>query len=120
MKTVCIVEDNASIRKLYSTVFKKSGLDVVDFPDASSVINWLKSNNPDLFIIDILLPDINGVDLVATIKKISGMEKIPAIAITGFSTSKDEDKFISAGFDKYFSKPVNITSLVEEIKKILL
>jgi len=119
MKKICIVEDNTSIRKLYSAVFKKAGFEIADFSDGSSAINWLQHNKPDVIIIDILLPDTNGIDLLATIKKIPGLDKIPAVAITGFSTPKDEEKFILAGFSKYFSKPVNVTTLADEVKSLL-
>lgn len=119
MKNICVIEDNSSIRKLFCTILQKSSYSTSDFGDGSSSVAWLESNKPDLIIMDILLPDINGTELFSIVRNISGLETIPIIAITGFTSDQDKNNFISLGFTSYLSKPINTAVLVEEVKKII-
>ncbi len=119
MKDICVIEDNASIRKLFCTILKKSGYGTFDFADGASAVSWLESHKPDLIIMDILLPDINGTELFSIIHNIAGLQELPVIAITGFTSSQDRENFISLGFKSYLSKPINTAVLVEEVKKII-
>ncbi|MFA5512397.1 MAG: response regulator [Candidatus Kapaibacterium sp.] len=116
---VCVVEDNISIRKLFSTLLKKSGFTVVDFETAWSAINWMRTNITDVVILDILLPDLSGLDAIGIIRQIKGYESIPVIAVTGFAADTDKDKYLAAGFDHYISKPVNVPTFAQEIKDLL-
>lgn len=117
---ICIIEDNTSIRKLFATLLKKSGYEIVDFGDGESALNWLNDNTPDCLIIDILLPDRNGTELVKIIRNLPNGDKLPLIAVTGFAHSQDKDKFINSGFDHYISKPVDTKSFVKEVESVIV
>jgi CheY-like chemotaxis protein len=116
---ICIIEDNKPIRRLFVTLLKKSGFETVDFPTGKSGIEWIKSNKPKCIIIDILLPDINGTEVLKVIRDSPGGMKFPIIAVTGFAHAYDRDKFIDLGFDSYIPKPVNTITFVEEVSKII-
>ncbi len=116
---ICIIEDNKPIRKLFCTLLQKSGFQVADFPDGTSGMDWLKANRPLAVITDILLPDVNGSDVLALIRTLNEGDKIPVIAVTGFAQANDRDKFIALGFDSYIPKPINTSSFVSEVTEII-
>jgi len=116
---ICVVEDNIPIRKLYCTLLKKHNFQTVDFSDGKQTIDWLKNNTPDCVLVDILLPDMNGTDILHFIRKKAGGELIPIIAATGFAHSNDRQKFLDMGFDSYISKPINTASFADDIEEVI-
>lgn len=115
----CVIEDNTPIRKLFCTLMKKHNFQTVDFPDGASALQWLQQGKPAVIIMDILLPDMNGTDLIKTVKLIPGMEKVPVIAVTGFASTLDQEKFLEMGFSSYISKPVNTSTFVNDIELVI-
>lgn len=118
-KLICIIEDNNAIRKLFCTILKKSGLNTIDFPDGSSAVKWLNDNIPDAIILDILLPDSNGTELLKIIRKMPLGNTIPIIAVTGFAKTNDKEKYLEMGFDSYFSKPINTVHFANDVNEII-
>lgn len=118
-KLICVIEDNMPIRKLFCTLLRKSGYSAVDFGDGQSAIEWIRQNNASLVIMDILLPDLNGTDLIKMVRALDHYSNTPVIAVTGFAGALDRDKFIELGFDSYLSKPINTTTFVAEIEKLI-
>lgn len=116
---ICVVEDNLPIRKLYCTLLKKYGFQTVDFPDGKQTIDWLKNNEPDCLLVDILLPDMNGTDILHFIRTKKGGDRIPIIAATGFAHTNDRQKFLDMGFDSYISKPINIANFANDIEEVI-
>jgi two-component system CheB/CheR fusion protein len=116
---VCIVEDNAPIRKLFCTMLNKSGIKTADFGDGASAIAWLKNNKAIGLMLDILLPDTNGSELLAKIRNLENHKNTPAIAVTGFAQTHDRERYISQGFGHYISKPINTSTFVAEVKQFL-
>ncbi len=117
-KIICIIEDNFPIRKLYSTILKKGGFTVYDFGDGISALNWLKTNYTDAIITDILLPDINGVELLKKIREIERHKNIKICAITGFSQESDKERFLKEGFDFCIAKPINTSTFLDDVKSM--
>jgi len=115
---ICVIEDNIPIRKLYVTLLKKAGLNVIDFGDGTSALNWLKINKVKGIIMDILLPDINGNDLIKQVKALDNHKDSIICAITGFAQEQDKDKFLKDGFNFCLSKPINTATFVSEIKSM--
>ncbi|HAW09264.1 MAG: response regulator [Chloroherpetonaceae bacterium] len=118
-KTFCVIEDNTPNRKLFAMLIKKSGYNVVDFENAATSLNWLNANYADLIIVDILLPDMNGSELLKEIKQMPHLKNSVVIAITGFSSSQDRDKFLAMGFDGYISKPINTATFIADLEQFL-
>lgn len=117
--TICVVEDIKPIRKLLCTVLEKAGFSTVDFPDGRTSIEWLESNKPIGVIADILLPDINGTEILDYIRKRSDESEITVVAVTGFAQQSDRDKYLGLGFDGYFAKPINTSTFAADISKII-
>lgn len=119
MKNIVVVEDNATIRKLFCTIIKKQGHEVTDFGTGESALKELNQKPADLVVLDILLPDINGTDLIAKIRAIPHCANVPVIAVTGFASDKDAVQFKELGFNGYLAKPINTESFITEINKHL-
>ena len=120
MDTICIIEDNKPLRKLFSTLLKKSNYEIVDFPDGKTAVEWISSNNmPVAFILDILLPDQSGMDILNIIRQKPNGVSVPIIAVTGFATANDRQKYLDLGFDHYIPKPINTGTFVEEVKNVI-
>lgn len=121
MKQVCVIDDNLPIRKLFSTIIKKQGFETTEFADGSSAIVAFneKRFTPNLIIMDNLLPDINGTDLIKQVRSIAGLSDVPIIAVTGNSTAQDKMIFESLGFNEYLVKPIGITELISVVNKYL-
>jgi len=117
--TICIIEDNISNRKLFSTLLKRADFQIIEFGDGKTSIEWLKSNTPYAILIDILLPDINGTEIVKYIRTQPQGNKLPVIAVTGFGQTSDFERFISNGFDGVIPKPVSTITFVDEVKQII-
>ncbi len=98
-KTICVIEDNTPIRKLFATLLKKASFNVVDFDNGTDAVEWLRSNKVELILMDILLPDINGTELIKMVKAIPGFDLVPVVAVTGFAVNQDGMKFLELGFD---------------------
>ncbi len=117
-KPVCVIEDNIPIRKLFCTLLKKDGFDTVDFHNGNSAGKWLEDNEVSGIIMDILLPDLNGTELITIIRNIPHCKDIPIIAVTGFAQPNDREKFMELGFDSYIAKPVSTSSFVDDVKVV--
>lgn len=118
-KKVCVIEDNTPNRKLFAMLLKKAGYEVFDFENAKISLDWLKDNPVDIVLMDILLPDMNGSELLSHIKDMPNQQNIKIIAITGFTSISDRNKFISQGFDGYLSKPISTATFVNDIESFL-
>lgn len=118
-KPICIIEDNSPIRRLFCTLLKKNGYETVDFADGTSAIAWLNENQPLLILIDILLPDMNGSDILQFARALPWGKDVPMIAATGFAQPNDREKYLDLGFDSYIPKPINISEFVNDIKTII-
>jgi len=115
---ICVIEDNTPIRKLFCTILKKSGYETAEFSDGFSAVEWLKENQCMGMIMDILLPDLNGTELISMVRDMPNGKEIPIIAVTGFAQTNDRERFMELGFDSYIAKPVNTATFVAEMKKI--
>jgi DNA-binding response OmpR family regulator len=118
-KKICIIEDMSAINRLYITILKKSGYECVNFFDGKSAKEWLKTNTPSCIVLDILLPDMSGTDLLKFIRDLPNGENIPIIAVTGFAHGKDKQQFLDLGFDHYISKPINTNTFVDEVISVI-
>ena len=116
---ICLIEDNNAIRKLIATILKKDGFEIQDFANGKSAIEWLKNNEASCVIIDILLPDINGTEILPVVRAIDAYKDTPLVALTGFAQSSDKNKYLEMGFDDYFSKPINTANFGAEVKRII-
>jgi DNA-binding response OmpR family regulator len=119
LATICVVEDNTPIRKLFTTLLTKANFEVTGFSDGDSAFEWLSENKPTGILLDILLPDVSGDEFLKKLRQLDHCKDVPVIAVTGFANPNDRQKYLETGFDAYMTKPINTASFVDDVKKIL-
>lgn len=115
MSLVLIVEDNPTNMKLASLLLTKGGHTVMCAIDAESGLALARSKLPDLILMDLQLPGMDGISATAILKRESATAAIPVIAVTALALKADEDQSRSAGCDAYIVKPLRYKELFAEI-----
>lgn len=116
---ILVVEDNDDNLLLMSYALESLGCKLICQTDSKTTVLVAKEYQPDLILLDILLPDINGIDLVYDLKQEPLTQKITAIAVTALASAEDRDRILGAGFDDYISKPYMIEDLEAMIRRYL-
>ncbi len=117
--TVLYVEDNPENRMLIRRVLEAEGFRVVLAANATEALQMLQQENPQVVLMDISMPDVDGYTLTARIKSTPGFEKLPVIALTANVMRGEQERALRAGCDGYIQKPVDIDSLVQQIEPFL-
>jgi two-component system, cell cycle response regulator DivK len=119
MATILHVEDNYENRILMRRLLKAEGYDLVEAENATQAFEKLKTVKPDLILMDINMPDVDGYTLTNQIKAIPGFEKIPIVAITANVMKGDRERTLSAGCDGYIEKPIDVDKISMQIARFL-
>ncbi len=118
-KNVMVVEDNEKNRKLIRVVLKAKGYNVIEATTGEEALSLLKEQIPDIILMDIQLPGIDGLTLIRQIKADVDKKDIPIIAVTAHAMKGDEQKILDTGCDAYMSKPIDTRELPLTIEKYL-
>ena len=119
MATVLIVEDNAANMKLSSLLLRNAGHTVVCAEDAETGLILARSDHPDLILMDIQLPGMDGLAATAVLKRDPATETIPIIALTAMAMKDDQERVKRAGCDAYIAKPLRYQELYTAIDDLL-
>jgi CheY-like chemotaxis protein len=119
MPKILLVEDNEMNRDMLSRRLIKKGFDVVMAVDGEQGVQMAQAEVPDLILMDMSLPVLDGWEATRRLKGETVTEKIPVIALTAHAMSGDRDKAIEAGCDDYDTKPVELPRLLEKIQALL-
>ena len=117
--TVLYVEDNPDNRLLVKRILLSEDYALLEATDAMDALNLLKTARPDLILMDINMPDMDGYTLTAKIKALPGFERVPILAVTANVMRGDKEKTLEAGCDGYIQKPLDIEQLTREIEKFI-
>jgi two-component system cell cycle response regulator DivK len=109
---VLLVEDNDRNMKLFRDVLLASGYRTLEATTGTSALDAVLEHRPDLVLMDIELPDIDGIETLDRLRADDRTALIPVLALTAQAMEGDRERFLAAGFDGYLSKPVNIRDLV--------
>ena len=112
-------EDNDLNRKLFCDVLKANGFEVEPVAVGEEAIATARRTDPDLIIMDIQLPGVSGIDLIAEAKGDRDLAEIPVLAVTAFAAKGDEEKIRAAGAANYLAKPVSILPFMNAVKELL-
>ena len=118
-KNVMVVEDNEKNRKLMRVVLKAKGYNITEASTGEEALNLLKNQKPDIILMDIQLPGIDGITLIKQIKGDITTKDIPIIAVTAYAMKGDEQKILETGCDAYVSKPINTQELPLIVEKYI-
>lgn len=119
MKRILVIEDNATNLKLATTILVKAGYDVVQERDALSGIERAHKTRPDLILMDVQLPGMDGLSATRQLKRDPDTQAIPVIALTAFAMKGDEQKIRAAGCDGYIAKPIRYREFLTQIEAVL-
>ncbi|WP_394919581.1 winged helix-turn-helix domain-containing protein [uncultured Robinsoniella sp.] len=113
------VEDDMNIRELVAYALKTSGYEAIGFENAAEFYKGLKEGNPDLILLDIMLPDEDGISILKKLRGKNEYKDIPVIMLTAKSTEYDKVKGLDVGADDYVTKPFGVMELISRIKAVL-
>jgi CheY-like chemotaxis protein len=118
-KRILVVDDNLRNLKLAFDVLEDAGYEVIEAVDAEEAQSMIDRNLPDLILMDIALPGMDGLTLTRKIKANERTKHIRIIALTAFAMKGDDQKALAAGCDGYITKPIDIHQLLVQVAEIL-
>ena len=116
---ILVVDDNPTNLKLASDLLECFGYQISKAMDAQQALEAIEQTTPDLILMDVGLPGMDGLALTRKLKADDATKRIRIIALTSFAMKGDEQKAFDAGCDGYISKPININALPEQIAEFL-
>jgi two-component system cell cycle response regulator DivK len=119
MSTVLIVEDNEKNMKLARDVLQAKGYRTLEATSGEDGVRLAKEKKPDLVLMDIQLPGINGIEDFKRLRADAGTKAIPVIALTASVTPTDRTAITAAGFDAFLGKPINLKEFLDTVKRLL-
>jgi two-component system sensor histidine kinase/response regulator len=120
-RTILLAEDNLVNLTLATKLLQKRGYTVITAPDGREALTMLEQHSPDLVLMDIQMPEMDGFEATAAIrsKEVTTGGHIPIVAMTAHAFKEDEERCLKAGMDAYISKPIRIAELVATIERLL-
>lgn len=116
---IAVVEDNPDNRLLVSTILEDL-YEISEYETGHEAIDGLPNDPPDLVLLDISLPEMDGTEVLAWIRKQTQFDGLPVIALTAHAMAGDREKYLAAGFDDYVTKPIiDEDVLLEAIRRCL-
>jgi CheY-like chemotaxis protein len=119
MTKILLVEDNEMNRDMLSRRLQRKGYEVVMAADGGEGVAMAASERPDLILMDMSLPVLNGWDATRMIKGTPALASIPIIALTAHAMASDREQALAAGCDGYETKPIELPQLLEKIESLL-
>jgi two-component system cell cycle response regulator DivK len=118
-RTILHVEDNFDNRLLVRRLLNASGYKIVEAENAAGAMSALKTLRPDLILMDINMPDVDGYTLTSQIKSFPHLINVPVIAITANVMKGDRERTLQAGCDGYIEKPIDVDRFIDQIEKFI-
>jgi two-component system, cell cycle response regulator DivK len=117
--TILCVEDNPDNRTLVRRIMVSQNYSLLEAVNAAEALDILEHTRPDLILMDINMPEMDGYTLTAKIKSMPGFERIPILALTANVMRGDKEKTLEAGCDGYIQKPLDVDQLIKEVERFL-
>lgn len=119
MPLIYIIEDDEDINELLTYNFRKEGFDVRSFPNGKLAFEHLKEERPDVVVLDLMMPEIDGLEFCKLVRSDKEFENIPLIMLTAKSTEIDKIVGLELGADDYVTKPFSFRELLARVKAVL-
>ena len=116
-KTILVVEDNEMNMKLMRAVMRVGNYRMIEAMDAETGLRLVKESRPDMVLMDIQLPGMDGLNATQLIKADPDLKDIPIFALTGFAMESDKERANDVGFEGYIVKPFNVKVLLDKISE---
>jgi two-component system cell cycle response regulator DivK len=118
-KRILVVEDHEDNRQILRDLLDSAGLEMIEAHDGEAAVRMAASERPDLILMDIQLPAMDGYEATRTIRRDPALGAIPIIAVTSYALSGDENLALEAGCDAYVAKPYSPRQLLAKIREYL-
>ena len=118
--TVLYIEDNPDNRLLVKRILLSEDYELIEATNAFEALRLLENAQPDVILMDINMPDMDGYTLTAKIKSLPGFERTPIVAVTANVMRGDKERTLEAGCDGYIQKPIDIDQLTREIERFMM
>lgn len=119
MKTTLLIEDNKDNMKLITFILEKNGYGTIKAENGKMGIELAIKERPDFILLDIQLPDMDGMEVLKAIRGSETNGEIPIIAITSYAMSGDREKLLQAGCNGYIEKPIDPEIIINQIREII-
>ncbi|MBM4135765.1 MAG: response regulator [Nitrospira sp.] len=119
MTKILIVDDNERYRKMFSILLKNYGYETIEACNGSEAVKIAKEYIPDLVLMDLKMPVMNGINAFKMMKSEQCTAKIPVIALTSIAAKDERKKFINEGFAECISKPINVWKFMKLVDKLI-
>lgn len=116
---IYVVEDDVNIREIESFALKNSGYEVEEFESGKAFFEKMQVKNPDLVLLDIMLPDTDGISIMKRLRAESATKTLPVIMVTAKTSEIDKVKGLDSGADDYLTKPFGVMELISRVKALL-
>src|SRR4249920_216582 len=116
---ILVIEDNARNLKLVRDVLQFAGYEVIEARSGEEGVQAAGQYNPDLVLMDLQLPGIDGAEALRRLRTADAGRRIPVVAVTAFAMKDDRDRAMAAGFDGYLEKPISIRALPSQVGAFL-
>jgi two-component system cell cycle response regulator DivK len=113
---VLIVDDHEKNRKLARDVLRAAGLRTLEASRGEEAISVATDNRPDVILLDLRLPDMNGTEVARQLRSGKGTGKIPVVALSASAYAWSSDQLLAAGFDGYLRKPIDVRAFPEQVR----
>jgi len=118
-KKILLVEDNEQARILMRQIFTTQGYEMMEAVDGLTGLDMATVLMPDLILLDIQMPVMNGFELIRELRNTPELSRIKVIAVTSFGMKSDREKALEAGFDEFVTKPIDTRTFPELVREIL-
>jgi len=115
-RKILVVEDNQDSRELVVKVLKNKGYLMIEAADGEEALEKAAAEKPDLVLLDISIPKLDGYEVAKRLKSDEELKDIPIVALTAHAMKGDREKVIVAGFEGYISKPINVRELPDQVR----
>ena len=119
MKTILIVEDNEKNMKLVRDILRHNGFETIEATTGGDGVRLAAERRPDLVLMDIQLPDIDGIEALSRIRADPALDGVPVIAVSASVMPDDQQKIVTSGFDAFVTKPINLKPFLETVQRFL-
>jgi len=120
MRKLIIIEDNEKNLKLFKDILSTMPqIEIQSAVDGEKGLELIKSNNPDLIVLDIQLPGMSGIEICKELRTIDSFKDTYIIALTSFAMKGDKERILSAGFNEYISKPIRVANFRKSINSAI-
>ena len=119
MSTILIVEDNEKNMKLVRDILRHQGHTTLEAATGGDGVRLAREHRPDLVLMDIQLPDIDGIAALRLLREDAALDAIPVVAVSASVMPDDQQKIVTSGFDAFITKPINLKQFQDTVQRFL-